>query len=153
MIDSDEIPETVSSLLETPRRGGLKLTTWAKRSDVAAWMDKLLPLELDGLHWMVAATEDYGTALVNRFDGTVALVSGRVESDGRRWVHVSLSLAGRLPSTERVVSLVETLAPGRVAWEAWGGPPYRANPTSRHFFFLPDGASPMPDFAAPGKTL
>jgi hypothetical protein len=47
--------------------------------------------------------EDIGRRYQNRISGMTVLLSGRVELDGKRWVHLSVSYPDRLPTWEDLV--------------------------------------------------
>lgn len=60
-----------------------------------SWVFQVLPRRVDGWRIVQRATDGYAA---RRHDGLAAIISGRVEQDGKRWLHLSVSRPKGLPT-------------------------------------------------------
>jgi hypothetical protein len=117
------------------------------------WLRQHLPNQVPQ-GWAVAEAGDDGCKLLAS-SGLVAVVSGNVEQDKRRWIHLSVSAPGRTPTWEELVSVKEMLL-GKHSLAIQVIPPrsryITIHPDVLHLFMCADGA-PIPDFAWGGMTI
>ncbi len=116
--------------------------------EVERWAADLLPRVLP-VGWR--ALSDAPVAYQSD-DGVRVLVSGCVEGDGKRWLHVSLSRPNRLP-TWRDLRTVKDIFVGRERLAVQVLPPqrdyYNFHPYVLHLWSCIDG-DPVPDFRHDG---
>lgn len=117
-----------------------------------AWVAVRLPKVLLGYR-ILQMTED-GAAYM-RDDGLSVIMSGNLEQDGKRWLHVSLARADRLPSWEDVRSVKDAFL-GKDTYAVQVFPPERfyvnLNPHCLHMFSCVDG-HPLPEFSRGSGSL
>jgi hypothetical protein len=117
--------------------------------DFEPWAEALLPRVLP-VGWKVVRDMplSYG-----RDDGLLVLVSGRVEADGKRWLHVSCSRPNRLPNWRDLRDVKELfVGPSRLAVQVFPPKEQHVNihPYVHHLWHCLDG-DPVPDFRYKGQ--
>lgn len=117
------------------------------------WVRERLPRVLPS-KWRLGAVAGDGASFV-AWDRQTVIVSGAVEQDGKRWLHVSTARPDRLPSYDDMVTVKEMFI-GREAHAISVMPP-RAEHVNIHVHCLHlwhclDG-SPLPDFTRGGRTI
>lgn len=121
-------------------------------SDVA-WVAPWLPEALPPGWALVEAAPDGASYRHRR--GMTVIVSGAVEGDGRRWLHVSLARPDRLPSYQDQ-ALVKNLFIGRdrEAYSVWARQSRHVNihPFALHLWCPVDGPV-LPDFTRGGRSI
>jgi hypothetical protein len=100
------------------------------------------------LTWDVRHLDSTAKAFVHLTSGLAVIVSGMVEGDGKRWLHVSVSRAGRLPSWEDLGTVKnEFIGKDKVAIQVFPTEDKYVNfhPHVLHLWHCVDGES-IPDF-------
>jgi hypothetical protein len=90
-------------------------------------------------------------AAYRHHDGRAAILSGNREGDGRRWLHLSVSRASRLPSWADLTDARDAfLPPDRYAYQVFPPRPLwvNLNPNVLHLWCPLDGGPPLPEFSA-----
>lgn len=119
-----------------------------------SWVSKHLPRALasqwhgtitpNGMHWTKEKRGRKGRKVVL----STVMMTGMVEQDGRRWLHLSFSHPGRLPTWTEFVAVKELFL-GREAKAIQVIPPrsehVNIHPHCLHLFECVDG-DPLPDF-------
>lgn len=105
--------------------------------------------------WELVARSPDGAKYVAELLGLAAIISCRVEDDGRPWIHLSVSHRARVPSWREMRECKEVFLADR---EAYSVLPPRAryvniHPNVLHLFALLDGASVLPDFTSGTGSL
>ncbi len=120
-----------------------------------AWVNRILPLVLPP-NWQVLHTRPDGAMFMRR-DGLQVIVSGEVEGDGHRWLHLSAANMAqkRIPTYQELCD-VKALFIGAQAKAIQVFPPeaekVNINPHCLHLWHNAD-TDPLPDFTRGGKTL
>lgn len=84
-------------------------------ADIEAVIPKSLPTHWKRLQWPIPAFDCHG---VGHLRGIRIMMDAGEEEDGSRWIHVSVSRAGRIPSWEDMDSVKRLfLGPDRVAYQ------------------------------------
>lgn len=118
-----------------------------------AWVDDYLP-RVDMPGWRLVEDRLDG-AFFQRLDKMTVIVSGAMEQDGKRWLHVSFARPSRLPDWEDMM-LVKDIFVGRQRKAVSVIPPraehVNIHPNCLHLFHCVDD-DPLPDFTRGGGTL
>ena len=88
----------------------------------------------------------------DRRDRLTVLVSAHVEADGKRWVHVSASKPGRMPTYDDLAEVKRLfIGDERSAYQVFARADehYNLHETCLHIWACLDG-DPLPDFRYPG---
>lgn len=105
--------------------------------------------------WVVASTTPDGAAYVNRREGISVIVSVQRELDERRWLHVSVARANRMPTYDDLAFVKRTwIGADRKAVMVFAPASEHVNihPFALHLWHCVDG-DPLPDFTHGGSTL
>lgn len=121
---------------------------------VEPWVDDYIPSILPPTWVMIERVMD-GAKYANTFLNLVVILSGRTEQDGRRWLHLSVSHRGRLPTWKELVEVKELfLGEEKYAYQII--PPrsmyVNINPNVLHLFHCVD-ENPLPDFTNGSGSL
>ena len=104
--------------------------------------------------WRLLFRSEDGARWERIFTGHTLILSGSVESDGRRWLHMSLAHPSRLPSWDELRSAKEWSLGDIKAVQVL--PPRREyvniHPHCLHLFACID-ADPLPDFTRGSGSL
>lgn len=105
--------------------------------------------------WNVAMRGVDGAAFASKTLGLMVVVSGDVEEDGRRWLHVSVSRRSRVPGYDDLL-LVKRLFIGELRQAIQVFPPrdrhINIHPYCLHLWSCLEGDG-LPDFARGGNTI
>lgn len=114
--------------------------------EAPVWVDEYVPRVLPASWEMVQRAED-GAAFRSK-DGRVVILSGSTEQDGRRWLHMSMSRADRLPSWEDLREGKEIFIGDRTAIQVFPKKDKYVNihPNVLHVWAWIDGEEILPDF-------
>lgn len=74
--------------------------------DDREWVKSYIPTDLPPA-WQILSRSKHGLSAQHR-DGLTVMMSGVIELDGQRWLHLSCSRESRLPNWEDVVKVKET---------------------------------------------
>ena len=111
-----------------------------------AWALDSLPLVLPA-GWAIHSELPDGRRYINGLLGLVVIVSGCVQQDGRRWLHLSVSHFKRLPKWRELVEVKELFLGDRYAYQVL--PPrsryVNIHPNVLHLWSCLD-EEPLPDF-------
>jgi len=128
-----------------------KIDALQKEIPPADWLWPLLPTkrQLARHHWLLAEKKRKdGAKYLHRLNGLTAIVSGTVEEDGRRWLHLSIAHPLGLPSWESLRHAKELFL-GRDSRAVQVLPPadeyVNIHQNCLHLWCCIDG-DPLPDF-------
>lgn len=118
------------------------------------WVNDILPAVLPA-DWVCERRGQDGAVFENKRQRLSVVVSGDVEQDGKRWLHLSVAHSDRLPKYETLVEVKELFIGGeRKAIQVF---PPRSQHVNIHNYCIhlwhcadEDG---LPDFARGGKTI
>lgn len=117
------------------------------------WVHDLLPAVLPYDYLLVERGED--GCSYTRKDGLKIIVSGAVEQDGRRWIHLSCSRKTRNPSWDDLVQIRDVfIGPHRSAYQVLAPKAKHVNihPHCLHLWHCPDEEI-LPDFTRGGSSI
>jgi hypothetical protein len=118
------------------------------------WIFDRAPIVLP-LSWRIVEQRLDGMKYVQAITGVTIIVSGGVEQDGRRWIHLSLAHPSRIPTWSELVAAKEIFI-GRDAHAVQVIPPraqhVNLHPYCLHLFSCVDG-HPLPDFTRGTASL
>lgn len=118
------------------------------------WIADCIPVVLPEA-WQVASVAMDGVKWRLAFDGRTVIMSGAVELDGKRWLHVSTAHPRRLPTWAEFAEVKDVFI-GRERYAVQVMPPrsehVSIHPNCLHWFSCVDG-HPLPDFTRGGGTL
>lgn len=125
---------------------------------MSAWVHKGLPRVLSSQWRRIEVRED-GASYMYQRPGVghplSVIVSGAVELDGKRWLHVSCAYASRLPSWEDLRMVKDLfIGPDRAAYQVLPPTAKHVNIHSYclHLWSCVDG-DPLPDFTQGGDSI
>lgn len=118
------------------------------------WIFDLLPATLPG-GWEIVQTGEDGRSYANRAARMTVIVSGAVEADGHRWMHVSVGRPRQMPSYEDLAFIKRVfIGPERAAIQVF---PRASEHVNIHPFVLhlwmPIDHYPLPDFTGGGRSI
>jgi hypothetical protein len=119
------------------------------------WALEFVPRVLPVAWREMRALRNPGGCAFYRADGLKVLCSANVEDDGKRWVHVSCSYRGRMPTWEDLRSVKSLfVGEGRCAYQVLPSKAKYVNlhPHVLHLFACLDG-EPLPDFTGGTSSL
>ena len=121
---------------------------------LAHWMDSKLPRVIP-YTWRLHTRTIDGARYVQPMTDLTVTVSGDVEHDEKKWIHLSIAHPERMPTWEEVVAAKEWII-GRDEYAVQVIPPreryVNTHPFCLHLFSCVDG-HPLPDFTRGGNTL
>ena len=129
-----------------------KMDTTVSSGD--AWALDYCPIILPAL-WQIDQELLDGRRYINDLLSLMVILSGAVEQDGHRWMHLSVSHARRLPRWRELVEVKELfLGTTSAAYQVI--PPrekyININPRVLHLWCCCD-ATPLPDFTRGGQSI
>ncbi len=116
------------------------------------WVGHYLPDALPP-GWSCIQSSPDGAAYRHR-GGMTVIVSGAVEQDGRRWLHVSLARPDRLPTYQDQVLVKNLFIGDEEAYSVWARKRKHVNihPFCLHLWFPTEGPV-LPDFTRGGESI
>lgn len=120
-----------------------------------AWVNDILPAVLPA-DWSIDTRGGDGARFVNKWKRLSVIVSGDVEKDGRRWLHLSVASPDRLPKYDTLVEVKELfIGSERKAIQVF--PPrsqhISIHPNCLHLWHCAEAEDPLPDFTKGGKAI
>lgn len=126
----------------------------ALAADARHWVWNALPAVLPATWRLLEEGEDGGKYYCDLLELGV-IVSGAVEQDGRRWIHLSCSHARRIPRWNELREVKELFLGDFYAYQVL--PPkeryVNIHPHVLHLWRCLDGDPPLPDFTRGGDTI
>lgn len=119
------------------------------------WVNDILPAVLPA-DWSIDTRGGDGALFKNMGRRLSVIVSGDVEQDGRRWLHLSVASPDWLPKYETLVEVKELFI-GRERKAIQVFPPrsqhVNQHPNCIHLWHCVEAEDPLPDFTRGGKSL
>lgn len=105
--------------------------------------------------WAILERGEDGAKYLADTLGLAAILSCRIEADGRAWLHLSVSRSSRVPSWRELRECKDIFLGDREAYSVM--PPesryVNLHPFCLHMFALLDGSTALPDFTGGSGSL